>query len=208
MSELATKDHILEATISAIEKHGLPGLTTRAIAAEAGVNNAALHYYFGTKEALIEAALARTLQNMMADTDEILARPMSIEQRLRDLLGYLIEGTLAFPNVIRAHLWAPLMDGTSGGPFERMQDAWADRIWREVRHELPDSSQSAVRLALHTTLGGVVFMALMPPSSHGGRPLSVRSAAIRNRYVDQLVDFVLTASPGAPRRKRARRTRR
>jgi hypothetical protein len=144
---------------------------------------------------------------MMADTDEILARPMSIEQRLRDLLRYLIEGTFAFPNVIRAHLWGPLMHGTAGSPFERMQETWADRIWREVRHELPDAAETAVRLALHTTLGGVVFMALMPPSRHGGRPLSLRRAAIRNHYVDQLVEFVLSASPAAPRRKRAHRTR-
>jgi AcrR family transcriptional regulator len=201
MSDQATKALILEATIGAIEKHGLPGLTTRLIASQAGVNNAALHYYFGTKEALINAALALTLQHMLADTDEILGRSLPIRERLADLLNYLIEGTFAFPNVIRAHLWAPLMDGTSGGPFEQMQAVWANRIWREVRQEIRDSSEMAVRLALHTTLGGVVFLTLMPPSHARNPPLKLRSPAIRRRYVDQLVDFVL-AAPGAPIHRR------
>lgn len=191
-----TKQHILEATIAAIEAHGLPGLTTRVIAAQAGVNNAALHYYFGTKEALIDAALALSLDHMLADTDEILRRPIPIRDRLRLLFGYLIEGTFRFPNVIRAHLWAPLTEGKSESPFERMQDAWADRIVREVRRERPHAADASVRLALHTALGGIVFLVLLPP---GRRRASLKGKAATARYVDQLVDFVLA---GGSRRGR------
>jgi AcrR family transcriptional regulator len=191
MSEQATKDHILESTITAIEKHGLPGLTTRLIAAEAGVNNAALHYHFGTKEALVEKALAMTLDHMLADTEEILGRKASVEDRLRALLGYQIEGTFTFPNIIRAHLWGPLMGGSNDGPFERMQEAWAERIWREIRREFPSASETAVRLALHTTLGGVVFLALMPPGKPSGGSLAIRNKQARERYIEQLIEFVL-----------------
>jgi AcrR family transcriptional regulator len=205
MSEVATKDHILEATISAIEKHGLPGLTTRTIAAEAGVNNAALHYYFGTKEALIEAALTQTLHNMLVDTEEILGRRADLRDRLRALFGYLIEGRLP-SNIIRAHLWSPLMEGKTDSPFDRAQESWTERIWREVRRESPGASESRIRLALQTALGGVIFMALMPPSGPGGRSLSLRNTAVRNRFIGQLVDFVLSTSDGL-HPKGLRRTR-
>ena len=57
MSPQSTKEKILHATIDAIVKNGIQNVTTRVIAQEAGVNNAALHYYFGTKEQLLEAFL-------------------------------------------------------------------------------------------------------------------------------------------------------
>ena len=207
MTDPATKAHILESTIGAIEKHGLPGLTTRVIAAQAGVNNAALHYYFGTKEALVDAALALTLDHMLADTEEILSRPIAVEERLRALLAYLIEGTFAFPNLIRAHLWAPLVEGSSESPFERMQEAWADRIWREIRREFPGAAESAVRLALHTTLGGVVFLVLMPPGKASSGGLTIHNKAARGRYIAQLIDFVLASGRGrgGTRRRSGRR---
>src|SRR3990172_7417938 len=113
MSDPATKAHILESTIGAIEKHGLPGLTTRVIAAQAGVNNAALHYYFGTKEALVDAALALTLDHMLADTEEILGRLFAGKERRRPLRPYLIEGTFPFPTLIRPPRGAPLVEGSS-----------------------------------------------------------------------------------------------
>ena len=101
MSEQPTKQHILESTIDAIEKHGLQNLTTRVIAQEAGVNNAALHYYFGTKERLLDEALSTTLNHMLEDTEEILTSDMHIRDRLIAVFTYLVEGVLRFPNLIR-----------------------------------------------------------------------------------------------------------
>src|SRR5258708_8338517 len=40
-----------------IAEHGFEGLRTREVAAEVGVNIATLHYYFPTKESLIQAVL-------------------------------------------------------------------------------------------------------------------------------------------------------
>jgi AcrR family transcriptional regulator len=48
---------LLDAAFTLIAEKGLEGLRTRAIAARAGVNIATLHYYFGTKEALLLAVV-------------------------------------------------------------------------------------------------------------------------------------------------------
>jgi AcrR family transcriptional regulator len=205
MTGVPTKQHILEATINAIETHGLPGLTTRLIAAQAGVNNAALHYYYGTKEALVEAALTLSLDHMLADADEILGRPVSVRDRLRALYAYLIDGTYKFPNLIRAHLWSPLVEGTTRSPFERMQGAWADRLWLEVHRDRPHASEADVRLALHSSLGGIVFLVLVPPGREAGARVSLKSRPARERYAAQLADFVLASASGrgaAPGRSR------
>ncbi len=45
---------LLEATITVLVEHGFEGLRTRRVAEQAGVNVATLHYYFSTKEKLIQ----------------------------------------------------------------------------------------------------------------------------------------------------------
>jgi AcrR family transcriptional regulator len=48
---------LLEAAFSLIAERGLEGLRTRDVARLAGVNISTLHYYFGTKEALLVAVV-------------------------------------------------------------------------------------------------------------------------------------------------------
>jgi AcrR family transcriptional regulator len=49
------RGELLEAAYILVAEKGLEGLRTRDIAARAGVNISTLHYYFGTKEALLAA---------------------------------------------------------------------------------------------------------------------------------------------------------
>src|SRR5579859_493699 len=52
-----TSTRILRAAFRRLLDDGYAGLSTRDIAAEAGVNHALIHYYFGTKDKLVIAAL-------------------------------------------------------------------------------------------------------------------------------------------------------
>jgi AcrR family transcriptional regulator len=72
-SDTATR--ILDAAFRRLASDGYNNLSTRDIAAEAGVNHAAIHYYFGTKEKLVIAVLDESnrrlleRQNQMYDTE-------------------------------------------------------------------------------------------------------------------------------------------
>jgi AcrR family transcriptional regulator len=57
-----TTERILAATIQVYAEAGFRGTTTRRIAQEAGVNEITIFRQFGTKEALVKAALSRTHQ--------------------------------------------------------------------------------------------------------------------------------------------------
>ncbi|WP_026423643.1 TetR/AcrR family transcriptional regulator [Actinokineospora inagensis] len=52
-----TRDHILAAARAQFATHGYRGATLRGIAAEAGVNPALIHHFFGTKDQVFAAAL-------------------------------------------------------------------------------------------------------------------------------------------------------
>ncbi len=55
------RDALLEATIEVVGEKGLRGLTFRAVGEKAGVNNSLIAHYFGTRDALIEAAFDRAV---------------------------------------------------------------------------------------------------------------------------------------------------
>jgi AcrR family transcriptional regulator len=59
-----TTERILAATLLVYTEAGFRGTTTRRIAQEAGVNEITLFRQFGTKEALVKAALSRTYEEV------------------------------------------------------------------------------------------------------------------------------------------------
>lgn len=48
---------LIEAAYRIIAEQGLKGLRTRTVAAQVGLTHATLHYYFPTKETLIQAVI-------------------------------------------------------------------------------------------------------------------------------------------------------
>jgi AcrR family transcriptional regulator len=67
------RHELLEAAYLLIGERGLEGLRTRDIAARAGVNISTLHYYFGTKEALLVAVVGHA-------SSKFTERPASLVQ--------------------------------------------------------------------------------------------------------------------------------
>lgn len=56
------RDALLDAAISVIANQGLRGLTIRAVAAEAGVSHGLVRHHFGSRAALVEATLLRSVE--------------------------------------------------------------------------------------------------------------------------------------------------
>jgi TetR/AcrR family transcriptional regulator len=60
-------DRILNATRAILAEAGADAISTRAVARRAGVNQAMLNYYFGSKDRLLDALLAREIVAVVAD---------------------------------------------------------------------------------------------------------------------------------------------
>ncbi|HSR53090.1 MAG TPA: TetR family transcriptional regulator [Acidobacteriota bacterium] len=65
--ERTTQERILDAAERLFARDGFDGTSVRAITSKAGVNLAAAHYHFGSKEALIRAVFARRLVPLEED---------------------------------------------------------------------------------------------------------------------------------------------
>jgi len=56
-----TRDALLDAAEELFAEHGIEGASLRAVTRRAGANVAAVHYYFGSKEGLVQEVFARRL---------------------------------------------------------------------------------------------------------------------------------------------------
>ena len=82
-----TRERILHAAHVVFTRKGTAGSRTQEIAAEAGVNKALVHYYFGTKAALADAIFERALATLTPLIWGILGDPArTIEQKVRAIV--------------------------------------------------------------------------------------------------------------------------
>lgn len=97
-----TRERILAAALDLVGREGLGGLTTRKVAAAAGVNLGLVHYYFGTKEKLVGAVLG-SFTDGFADIIGALdpADPL-FETRLTGALSAALDNALSRPALLFA----------------------------------------------------------------------------------------------------------
>ena len=102
------KQRLVLAAIACIERFGVGGVTSRRLAAEAGVNVSAVNYYFGSKAALLDLALAETLRatfdDPLAEFDQLLSQGATAQEALRHIVRETLEGSLEYPKIAHAHL--------------------------------------------------------------------------------------------------------
>ena len=80
---------IIEAMRSSVARRGISGSTFEHVAREAGVSRGLLHYYFGTKEALLVEVVRRDAEHRVARLDEPLAQAGSADEILEILVSNL-----------------------------------------------------------------------------------------------------------------------
>ena len=107
------KERIYLATLALIDEVGAERITTRAIAAAAGVNVASINYYYRSKDILLAEVLKASWEHTIGDLRAFLARePWDPAACLGELADYLLEGGLGHPMVTRAHFLG--LDGGHG----------------------------------------------------------------------------------------------
>jgi AcrR family transcriptional regulator len=82
-------NRIVEAMRSSVARRGIAGSTFEHVAREAGVSRGLLHYYFGTKEALLVEVVRRDTEHRIARLDEPLGKAGSVDELLEILVADL-----------------------------------------------------------------------------------------------------------------------
>ena len=114
MARAGTREKILKTAERLFARDGFDGTTMRRIAAKATVNLAAMHYHFGSKEALFDAVIQRRQVPMdeqrLQALDELETQAQGRPIDLESLIGALIEPLLEFArNGGRGQDWLRLL---------------------------------------------------------------------------------------------------
>ena len=84
MAETDTSERLLDAAVALFAERGFAGASVRDLTKAAGVNQAAIHYHFGSKEAVLRAATDRIVE--------------PLNRRRNQLLDALLERTDGHPS--------------------------------------------------------------------------------------------------------------
>ena len=78
----ATEQRILDAAHAVFVRRGTAGARMQEIAAEAGANQALLHYYFRSKDRLAQAAFERAASQLLPAVIQILASDLALDAKV------------------------------------------------------------------------------------------------------------------------------
>ena len=82
-----TEQRILDAAHAVFVRRGTAGARMQEIAAEAGVNQALLHYYFRNKAQLAQAAFERAAKGLMPAVVQVIASDGALDDKVRRVVA-------------------------------------------------------------------------------------------------------------------------
>lgn len=207
-----TRERIIHAALTLFGERGVDAVSLREITSAAGVNSAALHYHFGSKEALL--------------VELFQSRALPVTQRRIELLSKVRreEGRPILEDVLRAFLQPALEVGAGdhGAAFVRLR-AWLALAPAPFRNELlgkafdestrmflaalaqalPDLPAKDLSWRFHFLLGAMVYTTVSP-----GRIESVTQGALSTSDSTEAVEELVTfAAAGFRGRAATLRTR-
>jgi len=171
MAGIETKERILVAAERLIADRGFAATSLRTVTAAAGVNLAAVHYHFGTKEALLQEVFSRRIGPLNQQRFERLAAleaathggPLSVEEILDAFLAPIIalkhdlegEGRVWSRFIGRVYAESPeVVEKLLRNQFTEIGRRMVDALGRTLPHlsaqEIFERLQFAIGVMTHT----------------------------------------------------------
>jgi AcrR family transcriptional regulator len=197
---LDTRDRILDVAERMFAEYGFELTSLRALTTEAGVNLAAVHYHFGSKERLLEAVLMRLVAPVnemrlsMLDALEADATPPPLERLIEAFVGPPLR------LVERRSNTACLLLGRSMSSPDEQTYALIMRLFGSV---IDRFAAAFTRALPHLPPGEVLWrmffmVGIMTQTMNGGHKLKLVSggrcdATVPAESIPRIVQFVATA---------------
>jgi len=189
----ATAQRLLAAAERLIGERGLAATSVRAVCAEARANVAAVHYHFGSKDALVDAVLERRMSDLATRRRSML-EPLDSQRRppVRAVVDVLVRPLAEFgrdphgPGRAYVRFLAALH---AADERDRIATAFApqfERLSPVLERALPDTSSAVIAFRLE--LVSAPMLETLAEPEHALRHWQGTSAPSYDVLVDALVD--------------------
>ena len=188
---ISTEEKIINATIACLEQFGVQGTTNRKIAEVAGINSAAVNYYFRSKDILVQKAMERTMDNAFDWSDFAELPGDTPQEHCIAILDDLIKGGLNFPGITRAHFHDLLTTGNYDAVVVKRLNQFVQNLCDDLESRGLKRSRADLEMAC-IQLTNSVFMAILVPHLYQTKfGLDLSDSKIRSRFVRSLVEKLL-----------------
>lgn len=188
----SVEEKIVFHTIQCIEQYGMSGATNRRIAQMAGVNIAAINYYFRSKDVLIQRCMEITLKNAFDLSDFPPMRGASAPDFCIAILMNLFEGGFRYPNLSRAHFYKLLAEGQYDPLLVEHISRFIDELATGLHDRGCALEMDELKLALIQIVLAVMLAILAPALFEQHHGINLRDPDTCLAYVTRLVSRLLT----------------
>jgi AcrR family transcriptional regulator len=190
MDRTEIKNLILFAAIECVEECGMDGVTMRKIARKAGMNSALLHYYYGSKENLMEAVSRATLtEGLSTNILDYEGRwETDTEGALRGFLYDTLTGMLTYPNITKSHFYEVMVNNNYECAAIKEFKQFFEILYTFAGSVMTGKSEQEKRTAFVQMFSIVLTTGLMPGIFPGSFALDLSDDNTRRNFSDSIVD--------------------
>ena len=201
-----TKELILDTAERLFSEKGVDGVSLRSLTAEAGVNIAAAHYHFGSKEEVTKAVFARRIRPVNRERIQLLDTYQERGQpSVEELLTALFAPALRLAREPqRGYDFMRLCARFYSEPAEYLESAFRQefsqvlsRFHEAFQRALPELAEEEVGLRLHFAIG-VMVHTLLNPTRTCLPKLGPEASDSNQATLDAMVRFVAAGMRSAP----------
>jgi AcrR family transcriptional regulator len=170
-----TKQKILDAAERLVAEQGYAATSLRQIIAEAGVNLAAVHYHFGSKEELLDGLVMRKVGPVNERRLELLDRyaaeagggPIPVTRILDAFLSPMGEVAERNPQFVRV-MGRVVVEGLLARVLEKNFQTVQARFVGALRQSLPELGEDEFRARVQFMIGVLAHTMCGQPDATGG----------------------------------------
>ncbi len=191
--DVTIREKIIRAAIECIEKYGLHGLTVRRIAKEADVNVAAVNYYFGSKEKLVDEVFRKTLytgfdENIQEFFNNYKDSP---DTALESFLRHFMTGGLQYPNLVKIHFYEAFVNNNYRTPSVKRVSAFVAEFEKIICSLAAKKKGKACKIDMVLFWSSVFFPIVFPGLFRDYTGLDFKDPDWLDEYITRLMKIHL-----------------
>jgi TetR/AcrR family transcriptional regulator, regulator of cefoperazone and chloramphenicol sensitivity len=186
------EQRIVEAAIACIEEYGFKNMTVRRIAAKAGVNIAAINYYFHSKDQLMTKVIEMTIDNTFDWSDLGYTDSLPPKEQLFAIIDHLSTGAQNFPQITRAHFYEAMINGDYSAPVIKVMNGFMETIYQKIIQNGCRMNEKALRNSItQIFMTGLFSVGVVPNVYMPFLHADLTNINERRKFLKHLIDHLI-----------------
>jgi AcrR family transcriptional regulator len=187
--DTSMRKKIIAAAVECIEKFGLNGLTVRRIAKEAKVNIAAINYYFGSKDRLIDELIKQTLYTGFEENinDFLIKYKETPHKALELFFLEIMGGGLRYPNLIKIHFYEAFVNNNYKTISVKKVNSFIHEFEKVVCLLLPQKAKKDCTMDMVQLWSAIFFPIVFPGMMREYAGFDFADPQVQKEYVRKLI---------------------